>query len=176
MASRTTAILKPPVRISARFVMDQAVERYGFDVLIYCTYRSPEEQARLYRKSRRLHQIKRKAEALIRMGYPHLAEVLMGVGPQSGKIGRHVTFAGPGESWHQYGEAFDAVPMVGGKPQWSRSAHEWEQYGLLVMESGLEWAGDWQRFKEFPHAQLCNAGNPLKVLPRETVLNPKVLI
>lgn len=33
--------------------------------------------------------------------------------------GRIVTYAKPGQSWHNYRLAFDFVPLVGGKPAWN---------------------------------------------------------
>ena len=61
-------------------------------------------------------------------------------------------------------EAFDAVPMVGGKPQWQTEAPQWQTYGKAVMAAGLVWAGTWTEFREYPHAQLRAGSNPLKVL------------
>ena len=39
-------------------------DQLGFDVLIYCTLRSLEEQAKLYRRGRSFDQINRKAKEL----------------------------------------------------------------------------------------------------------------
>lgn len=83
-----------------------------------------------------------------------LADLLIAVGPQTG---RRVTNAGSGQPMHNYGLAFDAVPLRGGKPVWQTLKKEdrvlWETYGRLGNELGLEWAGNWTRFREFPHMQ-----------------------
>ena len=49
--------------------------------------------------------------------------------------------------------AVDVVPMQHGKPVWSASAPVWQRVGKLGEEAGLEWAGRWKRFREFPHFQ-----------------------
>ncbi|MFP4615575.1 MAG: M15 family metallopeptidase [Thiohalorhabdus sp.] len=158
MASRDLEDLAPAVRGPAQ-LLEQKAEAQGLELLIYCTYRSPEEQARLYRKGRSYADIEAKAEELEREhGRQDLGDLLLQVGPQEGGL---VTYAGPGQSIHNYRMAFDAVPLEGGKPVWSTSDEEdrelWEMYGELVREVGLEWAGDWTSFTEFPHAQAPDA-------------------
>lgn len=72
--------------------------------------------------------------------------------------GKIVTWARPWESKHQTGDAFDVVPMVGGKPLWSTSGNAmqiWQQVGALGVAAGLEWAGNWPaRVREFGHFQV----------------------
>ena len=154
MASRDLDDLEQPVQDQARRLQSEANER-GLDLLIYCTFRSVREQAKLFRKGRPYKEIKRKADALTEdYGREDLADLLINVGPQYGDI---VTNAGPGQSIHNYGLAFDSVPMDGGKPVWGTTApgdrELWEAYGELVRGVGLEWAGDWETFTEYPHAQ-----------------------
>ncbi len=72
--------------------------------------------------------------------------------------------AGPGESWHNYRHAFDAVPVVDGKAMWNSSHLHWQLYGAIARDFGLEWAGDWTRFREYPHSQLPADDSPLRVL------------
>lgn len=169
MASRDLSTLISEVRDAAVLTKECCHVR-GFELLIYCTFRPFEEQARLYRQSRRRAQILRKAERLRARGFPELADILIGVGPQEGIVGRHVTGAGPGESWHQYRRAFDAVPLVGGKAEWSASSPHWQTYGQCAVDAGLEWAGNWTRFKEYPHAQKpSTVSNPLEILTHHAV-------
>lgn len=139
-------------------------------LLVYCTVRTFSDQARLFRQSRTMAQIDKKARQLERLGLRELSDLLYDVGPQKGDLGRHVTWAGPGESWHQYGEAVDKVPEEGGKLFWDPSDIRWKFYGSAVRESGLYWAGDWTRFREYPHCQLRERGNPLRVLGRNDVI------
>lgn len=70
--------------------------------------------------------------------------------------GPKVTNARGGDSFHQYAVALDVVPMRAGKPVWSTAGANgalWEQIGEAC---GLEWAGRWVRFREFPHFQFTN--------------------
>ena len=77
-------------------------EEAGSPILIYCTYRSPDEQACLYRQSRTRGEINAKIESLRGRSMTNLADSIERVGSQAGVVGNHVTMAGPGESWHQY--------------------------------------------------------------------------
>ena len=154
MASRALIDLQDHINEMARSLLDRCADE-GLEILIYCTLRPLEEQAKLFRQGRSLRQIRAKAEELRnRWARPDLADLLLDVGPQSG---RRVTYAGPGQSMHNYGLAFDAVPLSGGKPLWQTTKPEdkamWELYGSLGVEQGLEWAGNWSRFREFPHMQ-----------------------
>jgi peptidoglycan L-alanyl-D-glutamate endopeptidase CwlK len=64
-----------------------------------------------------------------------------------------VTKAKPGQSWHNYRCALDVVALVNGKPAWSRKDPIWQKIGEIGKSCGLEWAGDWKTFKEYPHFQ-----------------------
>ena len=170
MASRELSTLIAPLR-DAAIKMQQTAKQNGYILLVYCTFRSFEEQARLYRQSRTITQIQKKGRQLVRAGYPELAAILDAVGPQYGTLRKHVTGAGPGESWHQYRRAFDAVPVVAGKAQWQNSSPYWQKYGLSAIMAGLEWAGNWNRFREFPHCQMfAPVSNPLKALSRPEIM------
>lgn len=74
--------------------------------------------------------------------------------------GRIVTKARPGYSWHNHRCAFDFVPMIGSKPAWNDTAL-YLQCGAIAESVGLEWAGRWNRFREYPHCQFVG-GNTLK--------------
>jgi peptidoglycan L-alanyl-D-glutamate endopeptidase CwlK len=67
--------------------------------------------------------------------------------------GKIVTNAKAGDSWHNWRCAIDVVPIVNGKAVWDTSNPIWAKVGKLGKEAGLEWAGDWRRFKEFAHFQ-----------------------
>jgi len=66
--------------------------------------------------------------------------------------GAIVTRAKAGQSWHNWRCALDVVPLVNGKAIWDDQA-VWKQVGEIGKSCGLEWAGDWVTFKEFPHFQ-----------------------
>lgn len=77
--------------------------------------------------------------------------------------GNIVTNARGGESFHNYGLAMDAYPLVHGKPLWEATYNsvasgdvlypEWESYGKIAKLHELEWGWDWRRFRECPHLQ-----------------------
>ena len=67
--------------------------------------------------------------------------------------GRIVTNARSGQSYHNYRCAVDVVPIRNGKAIWDAKDPVWQRIGALGKAAGLEWAGDWKRFKEFPHFQ-----------------------
>jgi peptidoglycan L-alanyl-D-glutamate endopeptidase CwlK len=69
------------------------------------------------------------------------------------KPGKIVTNAKAGQSFHNYRCAVDVVPIVAGKPVWDAKNPVWQEVGALGKAAGLEWAGDWKRFKEYPHFQ-----------------------
>jgi len=154
MASRRLEDLIPEVQEMAREHILRCADA-GVELLIYCTLRDAHEQARLYRQSRTKEQVQAKIDQYKAKGFPALGQILKDVGPQ--KSGPKVTGAGPGESFHQYSRAYDCVPVLNGKPVWSSSGEGgklWQKVGQLGKKIGLEWAGDWTSFREFPHFQL----------------------
>lgn len=102
----------------------------GIDVLITCTWRSGAEQDALYAQGRTTP-------------------------------GRRVTNARAGQSKHNFmldnkpaSKAFDCVALRNGKPVWDAKDTVWLRMGAIGKQLGLQWAGDWKTFKEFPHFQL----------------------
>ena len=67
--------------------------------------------------------------------------------------GKIVTNANAGDSFHNYRCAVDVVPLLNGKPEWDGFNSIWAKVGALGKEAGLEWAGDWLKFKELAHFQ-----------------------
>jgi peptidoglycan L-alanyl-D-glutamate endopeptidase CwlK len=63
--------------------------------------------------------------------------------------GKKVTNAKPGASWHNFGLAFDVVPLVNGKAIWDSPF--WTQIGTLGKQVELVWGGDFKSFKDKPH-------------------------
>ncbi len=145
MASRRLEDLHPVTREKTEAFLQRAKEK-GIDVLIYCTYRSPEEQEVLYMQGR-LEQFGITLEELnkrrVKLGLWRLTEK---------EAKRKVTNAKPWQSFHQYGLAFDCVPLQGGKPDWN-NIEAYRTLGSIASEIGLEWAGGWRRFRELPHFQ-----------------------
>lgn len=73
------------------------------------------------------------------------------------KPGSRVTNAKAGDSAHNYGLAFDVVPLRDGKPVWGTIADRdralWVQVGKIGEACGLEWGGRWNTFLDLPHFQ-----------------------
>jgi len=67
--------------------------------------------------------------------------------------GSIVTNARGGWSFHNYRCAIDVVPVVSGKPVWDARNPIWAKIGALGKAAGLEWAGDWETFRELAHFQ-----------------------
>jgi peptidoglycan L-alanyl-D-glutamate endopeptidase CwlK len=70
--------------------------------------------------------------------------------------GNIVTNARGGDSWHNYGAAFDFVPMLVGKPQWKNDSL-YTKCGIIAESVGLEWGGRWRgKLHDKPHCQFRN--------------------
>ncbi len=108
-----------------------ACKEQGIDILITSTLRDNESQAALYAQGR----------------------TAIGRNPRLEKpLGDTVTNAKAGESYHNYGCAFDFVPMVNGKAHWD-DLRTFSKCGVIAESLGLVWAGRWKNFKELAHCQ-----------------------
>ena len=74
------------------------------------------------------------------------------------KAGPRVTNAKPGQSWHNWGCAFDYVPIKNGKADWN-NIRTFAKCGEIAEAVGLEWGGRW-KMKDYPHCQYTG-GNTL---------------
>lgn len=122
--SRDLNELHPDVKRRA-LAFISACDADGITIIITSTYRDAESQNALYAQGRTVP-------------------------------GQKVTNARAGQSFHNYRVAFDVVPVVNGKPVWSTSGASgqlWQQVGAIGKSCGLEWAGDWKTFREYPHFQ-----------------------
>ena len=104
-------------------------KKHGLEVLIYCTYRSDEEQNAAYALGRTIPGKKI-------------------TNAKGGQSKHNATVNGKPASL-----AFDAVPTLYGKPMWTNDAMI-DKMGLIGESVGLEWAGRWVSFKERVHFQL----------------------
>ena len=153
------ADMQPEVRAVFSGFLDDCKDR-GHHLLVHSGCRTLEEQARLYRRSRNSLEVGHKVDQLRMNGFDFLAEALERVGPQA--QGPWATNAAPGESWHNYGMAIDAVLIVDGKPDWDvHFLPEWQEVGQIAVAHGLEWAGNWKRSREYVHFQAGHGNNPL---------------
>lgn len=73
--------------------------------------------------------------------------------------GSIVTNAKAGQSFHNFRCAVDVVPLLDGKPCWDVANPVWQKVSKLGKAQGLEWAGDWKTFREYPHFQYTGGFN-----------------
>lgn len=112
--------LHPYVKKLAEAFLEEC-KKQNFPVKIYQTYRSVQEQNKLYAQGRTIK-------------------------------GNKVTNARGGYSYHNYGLAFDAAPIVNGEINWDNEKL-FETMGSIGKSVGLEWGGSWKTFKDTPHFQ-----------------------
>jgi phage tail protein X len=68
--------------------------------------------------------------------------------------GKIVTNARGGQSYHNFGLAFDVLVLDAmGKAEWDPTHPGWRQAADVGKALGLEWGGDWQTIKDQPHFQ-----------------------
>ncbi len=65
--------------------------------------------------------------------------------------GKRVTNAKAGQSYHNYGLAFDVVEIKNGKAIWNNP--NWQRIAAIGKSLGFEWGGDW-KFTDKPHFQM----------------------
>jgi peptidoglycan L-alanyl-D-glutamate endopeptidase CwlK len=106
-----------------------ACAREGIDVLMYCAWRSPEEQDYLYGQGR------------TRPG-KKLTNAKAGQSKHN-----HMEGGKPASL------AYDCIPLVAGKPAWN-NAELVARVGEIGESVGLKWAGRWVRFKESVHFEV----------------------
>lgn len=122
--SRKIQDLHPIVRHMADLHIARCQDA-GIQIIVTSTYRDNEAQDALYAMGRTVR----------------------------GKI---VTNAKAGQSWHNWRLAYDVVPLRFGKPVWGTKGDDlllWKKVADIGKSLGLEWAGDWKRFREYPHFQ-----------------------
>lgn len=65
--------------------------------------------------------------------------------------GKIVTNANAGESFHNYGLAFDVVEILNGAANWNT---DWDKIAAIAKRFGFEWGGDFKTIKDKPHFQM----------------------
>jgi hypothetical protein len=154
-------ILVPAFRNKVNALV-QACEHRGIIMRPSTSRRDPLEQARLWRQSRTIEQIKAKIASLRAAGAGFLADCIEEVGPQHGKP---VTNAIPGLSWHQWDEAVDCFWVLGNEAEWSTSklvngVNGYHIYAEEAHRLGLNAGGTWHAFQDWPHVQFRQAASP----------------
>ena len=75
-----------------------------------------------------------------------------------GNPGPRVTGARGGQSWHNFGIAWDIGVFEGG--EYMTTPEPYERAAKVGMNEALTWGGDWKSFQDRPHYQLAL---PLKI-------------
>ena len=118
--------LHPVVASRARAMLDLC-SLAGLAILVTQGVRTWEEQDALFAKGRTVPPI----------GASHI-----------------VTKARGGQSYHNFGLAFDIIVLDSmGKTDWNTSHPGWRRAAEAGRSVGLEWGGDWKGFKDIPHFQ-----------------------
>lgn len=116
-----------PALASRANSMIQMLAGSGIPILITQSLRTWEEQDALYAKGRT-------------------------VAPIGDKF--IVTNAKGGQSYHNFGLAVDIVILDAiGKADWDTAHPGWAAAAQAGKSVGLEWGGDWKKFKDLPHFQ-----------------------
>lgn len=99
----------------------------------------------------RLHPVVRaKAEQLVRLAQAQGIRIKLTEGyrppdRQAALLTAGATAAKPGWSFHQYGLAFDLVPLdAQGKAWWEPGTAVWDAIGRVGESLGLTWGGRWK--------------------------------
>lgn len=71
--------------------------------------------------------------------------------------GAVVTNAKAGESYHNFGLAFDFAVIKNGRAVWNQNHPDWRAFVAICKDLGLDWGGDWRSIKDYPHLQQGNA-------------------
>jgi peptidoglycan L-alanyl-D-glutamate endopeptidase CwlK len=72
------------------------------------------------------------------------------------KPGKVVTNAKAGESYHNFGMAFDFCVVQRGQAVWDQTHPHWKQFVRIAKSHGFDWGGDWTN-PDYPHLQIKNA-------------------
>ena len=132
-------------------------DQWGITTKDISLVRTPQEQARLFRKGAKGGVMSAKLSKL--KASHNLLDVVSAlvydeVGPQPTEL-PPVTNAGPFQSPHVWGLAYDKVPFINGKPVWDRD-DLWEKIGAVGGTLGLVWGGNWRGIVDKPHFEMPN--------------------
>lgn len=137
--------LRPEISGRAAILICRA-ERAGIPLCITQGYRSTEDQDRIYAKGRTA-----KSDVPCRHG----SDVRTVGTCDEHPLGATVTKARAGESWHNYGLAFDVavVDLEFGNPFWPEDDTVWRRIGEIGEDVDLQWGGRF-RSPDRPHFQM----------------------
>lgn len=152
--SRNIDDLRREFRGQARAVIGNTKDA-GFEMVPYFTLRMPWDQAVLWRMTRGKTEIGRMCRSLRSNGALYIANVIEAIGPQypGPGITGHVTYAVPGQSWHNWGEGLDCYLKIDGAIEWDGDHEGYAAYGTCAEDLGLTWGGRWDQPNDPGHIQ-----------------------
>ncbi len=123
VTNKRIALLDPRIQAPATAFINKVEKEMGIKLRIAEGFRTFAEQDKLYAKGR-----------------------------DKKKPGKIVTNAKGGQSYHNYGVAFDVVEIKSnGKLNYN---FDWKAVSQIAKNEGFEWGGDWRTFKDKPHFQM----------------------
>ena len=131
--------LYPPIQLKAKKILEEAYLVFGHPLNMVGEMRTMQEQADIFAQGRKLVNGKWMIE------FPY----------------KVVTNSNAGESYHNYGLAFDCA-FTGKDPYLykltpSERERHWRMYGDIVEKSGMVWGGNFKiksGARDLPHAEL----------------------
>ncbi|MCF8031714.1 MAG: M15 family metallopeptidase [Desulfarculaceae bacterium] len=162
MSIDLTALARP-FRDRLNALLGACLER-GIQMRPYAALRHPEQQGKLWRQSRTPDQARVAVARLRDQGAPFLDRCLAAAGSAPGQMGKHLTNALPGFSWHQWGEAVDCFWQVNRKANWDadlsiNGINGYREYTKQALELGLTPGGSWSS-PDWVHVQLRARNSP----------------
>lgn len=108
----------------------------GRSLVITCTYRSPDEQWKLFTEGRG-------QDGDGNWVVQDSSKVVTQLSGRNGHVSNHNC---------QPARAVDVAVVIGGKVTWD--PREYQPLGGLAAKHGLVWGGDWHTLKDYPHLEL----------------------
>jgi len=125
--------LNEDIQTQAKELVLRAAFELNLDVIVTQGLRTNKQQNNLYAQGRTQEQLNR-------VGLNDIVAL-----PNANRV----TNARAGQSLHNYGVAFDIVPLQNGSADWH--SNRWEDIGALGVKIGLSWGGNWTSFQDRPH-------------------------
>lgn len=132
--------MQPEIKEKALKLID-ACKNKQIQLIIYCTLRSNAIQDVLFLHGRYPLDVLNERRQLV--GLPPITE----------KENVIITNEKGGLSPHNFGLAFDCVPIIGGVAHFQQTYSVWKDIGKMGKDLGLAWGGDWTKPTRVMHFQ-----------------------
>lgn len=129
MPSTLLSVCHPDLQERYTLLLHDFREETGHDLILTCTARSTDEQAKLYAQGRTTP-----------------GPIVTQIDGTTHKSNHNLVPA----------RAVDVAVTVNGKVSWD--PHQYAPLGVLARKHGLVWGGSWTTLKDYPHLELPHAG------------------